>query len=227
MGFNVFFMDYKLGLRNMEEKNHWNELTKLRKKYIISEISLMLILFLFFAFIAPEDWIRFMGCAVVICTLLPAVIWIIKDIRKRRMIEESYIPYSIAKTNMLIALLEDYGINLDKRDSVDKIDLLIQQAEENKIKDNPFIDVNKLLKLFGAIIIPVIAYIATKYAEGKPVEELIALVSFLVIAFVIVFLVIFLTRDDNISLDIYDELIYDLKQLKIFPYIDITTNDNQ
>ena len=148
------------------------------------------------------------------------------------MLEEHYKPYSRARITMLKDLLKKYGIKLDTDDAVDKLDLLIQQAEEGKIYNNPLFDFKKSIKLLGAGIIPAIIYVADQFAERASMEEIIAVATFYIVVFSMIFAIIFAVQPGIMRIiypdnDKYEKLIYDLKQLKIFPYIDITTNNNQ
>lgn len=121
---------------------------------------------------------------------------------------------------MLKNVLQKYS--LDAKD-VSTIDLLIEEAERAQKENDPFISMKKSAEALGAGIIPIIIYVAKEIAEEFSTGKLLYM-ALLVIAIIICLLSIFFTvvpeiknlvyRDNNI----YNDLIYDLRQLKIFSH---------
>lgn len=226
MRFNNFFMEYKLRLKEIRWNIPWSRLPFYRK---VSLIAFIVVASVYMIFVLPKEQVDSMFFCVVSVIFILIFIIIIgifslidsKKRNRRKMLEEHYKPYSRARINMLVELLKNYGIKLNRADGFDKIDLLIEQAEENKIKDNPLLEVSKPLKLFGTIVIPAILFVATKIAEGLTIENLVALAILYVVMLAMIFAIIFSLKS-LITVIIYpdyykyEELIYDLKQLKIF-----------
>ncbi|MEE1153566.1 MAG: hypothetical protein UH241_00220 [Acutalibacteraceae bacterium] len=237
MRFNNFFMEYKLGLEEIRSLIPWDRLPMYRKVLVFALIILSVAYMILSLFQEQLGAIFFSTTSIIYITLFLQLMTFFayfnsKKDNCKRMLEEHYKPYSRARINMLKDLLKKYGIKLDTDDAVDKLDLLIQQAEEDKIYNNPLFDFKKSIKLLGAGIIPAIIYVADQFAERASMEEIIAVATFYIVVFSMIFAIIFAVQPGIMRIiypdnDKYEKLIYDLKQLKIFPYIDITTNDNQ
>lgn len=246
MRFKDFFMEYKLGLKKIGSLIPWKELPFYRKVFIF----LLIVFFCVFAIfsllkerIISSECFFNVSIGLVIIFLVLMVIFFAIDLNEkncRNMLENQYKPTSKKRVTMLVNLLENYGINIDTDDAFDRIDLLIQQAEESKINENPLKPFKKALKIIrviiGACIVPPILYVVNKIADQLSIQNLVALIIYyvtvLAILFVLVFALVFVLQPVIMMIIYpdckkYDELIYDLKQLKIFPYIDSTTNDNQ
>lgn len=229
MRFNNFFMEYKLGLKKIGSFISWNKLPFYRKFFIflLSIASVFYVIFIILAVSKKQinaTW--FLDGSVIFTIILTAIVAIFNFIDsmknfRSRMLQDHYNPNSKDRMNMLIDLLEQYGIKLNTVDSFDRVNLLIQQAEESKTINNPFLNFKKYIKLLGAAIIPAVAYVANKIAEQLSIHDLLIIVigcgMILAITAVIIFalqpVIMKIVYPDN---DKYEELIYDLKQLKIF-----------
>ena len=213
MRFCDFFIEYKIGLKELKTSIPWTKLPLYRKIFIVlifitgvtglifgtlGNIAGSLIIFLLFI-------------------VLFTVFFIIDSSKRnlRKMLDNHYSLTSQRRIDLLLATLRSYNINYN---DVNKIDLLIKQAEESKIKSDPFIDIQKPLKTLGAIIIPVILYVVQIIAEATSKQDLIvmALQSIIIICcvFSIIISVSPIIRDICYrDYNIYENLIYDLNQI--------------
>ena len=223
MRFNNFFMEYKLGLKGIKKTIPLKELPFFRKAFLISLIATSCVSLILFLFLGQGNWtVLYVILAILFVLHWGVFTWMDSRRENRKdMLKNHFIPYSKERMSMLITLLKNYGIKSDQTDYLDKIDLLIQQAEENKIKDNPFLAIGKSLKLFCTVVIPAIVFVATKVAEQLSIQNLIVIVIGYVILLGSFFAMIFalhpfIMKFGYPDYEMYEELIYDLKQLKIF-----------
>lgn len=134
------------------------------------------------------------------------------------MLDDNYLPYSEQRMNAFFSVLEKYKINLMDKDT---LKLLIEQAQSAKIKSNPFIPYRNAFKVLGAVIVPIIAFVAQKIAETTSNAELLTFaIVFLIITictFSVILAVVPILNDlFNRNTKYYDELIDDLNQTIIF-----------
>lgn len=129
-----------------------------------------------------------------------------------------YAPYSAERINMTIGILNKYGINISDTES---IDLLISEAQIAQLHSDFLLPLKKPLQILGAIIVPIVTYVAQKLGDAATQNEMltmaiqIIIISILIFSFIISITPIFKDicyRDYNK----YDELIYDLRQIKLF-----------
>lgn len=120
--------------------------------------------------------------------------------------------------NMVIDVLKKYGIDVQ---NINTLDLLIDETEKAQIQSDYLAPIKKPLKTLSAIIVPIIAFVAQRIGNDATQDELIAMaVQVSVLALLIFSLIHSLTfivkdilyRDYNK----YNELIYDLRQIKLF-----------
>lgn len=126
--------------------------------------------------------------------------------------------YSDNRMNMLKNIFQKYNLDISNAST---IDLLIQEAKDAQIENNPFISINKPAKILLASIISIIAYVAKEIAKSFTTNELmyITLLVITIIFCIIAIITVFIPAIINIiyyDYSKYDELIYDLRQLKIF-----------
>lgn len=126
--------------------------------------------------------------------------------------------YSDNRMNMLKNIFQKYNLDISNAST---IDLLIQEAKDAQIENNPFISINKPAKILLASIISIIAYVAKEIAKSFTTNELmyITLLVITIIFCIIAIITVFIPAIKNIiyyDYSKYDELIYDLRQLKIF-----------
>lgn len=221
MRFNNFFVEYTLRLKEIDDKAGMPEFLKVFLKILKVMGCVYGVLLIFFLLVLQNVvWVL-----IVIVAILLLIMWVVlkcyEFINRSKLLNEYRKPYSRDRMKMLINLLKDYGIKLNSSDSFDKVDLLIKQAEEDKIKYRPFLFLYKFLQVFTSITIPVVAWVATKIAEGLTIENLIVIVFIYVVLVAMFLLCAFSIKSFIIEViypdyNKYEELIYDLKQLKIF-----------
>ena len=217
MRFNDFFTAYKLKLMEAKISSPW--LKPLYRK-IIAALLVLLLSSSVILLVTNHIW----GCFVIfILVLILTFILIIMDSTKKnlqQMLEQHRIPYSQNRIQILLELLSIHKVDITKQET---IDLLIEQAKEEKLRCDPFALVKKPLKTLSSVIIPILAFVATKYAEAITIDTLLVLalqVIIIILASTAMIFSILPIVKELIYRDAtkYDELIYDLKQLKIFEY---------
>lgn len=156
-----------------------------------------------------------------VVALLCLLVFVIIDSTKSNleiMLHDHYAPYSAARINMTIGILNNYGINISDTAS---IDLLISEAQTAQLHSDFLLPLKKPLQILGAIIVPIVAYVAQKIGDAATQDEMLTMAIQIIIISILIFsLVISITpilkdicyRDYNK----YDELIYDLRQIKLF-----------
>ncbi|MCI9462663.1 MAG: cell envelope integrity protein CreD [Lachnospiraceae bacterium] len=225
MRFCDFFIEYKIGLKNIDKKISWMDLPKYRKIFMIIELIFIALTVIFLAlyFLLQSEIFAdlfLIGIVMVVLVLLIFMIFDSNKINLKKMLDGYYSVCSYNRMNMLKNVLQKYS--LDAKD-VSTIDLLIEEAERAQKENDPFISMKKSAEALGAGIIPIIIYVAKEIAEEFSTGKLLYM-ALLVIAIIICLLSIFFTvvpeiknlvyRDNNI----YNDLIYDLRQLKIFSH---------
>lgn len=97
-----------------------------------------------------------------------------------------------------------------------KIDLLIDEAKQAKQDANLFLPIKKPVKALSVLIVPITIYIIQQQFTSSNVgaSNVILLLVYCILIFVAVYTLI--SFIEGIMYGIYDDLIYDLRQLKIF-----------
>lgn len=97
-----------------------------------------------------------------------------------------------------------------------KIDLLIDEAKQAKQDANLFLPIKKPVKALRVLIVPITIYIIQQQFTSSNVgaSNVILLLVYCIFIFVAVYTLI--PFIEGIIYGIYDDLIYDLRQLKIF-----------
>lgn len=216
MRFCDFFIEYKLGLKEISEYIAWPKLPLYRKICIII-MFICLSAFIIFSILQKDKLILL---TTVFCVISLIVFLILDSTPKKQsqMLKEHYKPYSIKRINMVIKLLNNYNIT---QFDTERVDLLINQAKETQIAMDPFLPIIKPFKALCTIIIPISAYVAQKVADKSSVESLvIASIELIciIICIIVIFYALLPTLRNLLYRDYskYDDLIYDLNQIKIF-----------
>lgn len=209
MRFKDFFIEYKIGLKNIKAP----KLPKYRKIFIFL-LSSLAILFIIFALLHNA-----IGAFIIVFILFLMMFgFSIIDSRKKNMeatLNNYYKPYSRNRMDMLKDLLNNYNIDINDKN---KIDLLIEEAQNAQKQCDYLAPLKNSLKILAAIIFPIIAFIANKAEFSEHIFRF-AIYSILIIllAFPIVLTVIPLLKELFYrNYNKYDELIYDLKQIRLF-----------
>ena len=99
--------------------------------------------------------------------------------------------------------------------------MLIEEAKQAQIQCDYIAPLKKPFKTLGAIIIPIVAFVAQKIGNAASQDEMITMALQVIILVLLTFSLIFsltpiikdiLYRDYNK----YDDFIYDLRQIKLF-----------
>lgn len=224
MRFSDLFISYKIGLKDIKSTIPFTTLPLYRKIFIIIflvGITISGILFIFiqniFSFI-PTGF-----------SLIALIIFSIIDSKKdnlKDMLENHYIPYSKKRMDMTIEVLKKYNINIENLDS---IDMLITEAKHAQTSCDFLSQFKKPFKTLGAIIIPIVAFVAKKISEATTPTKVLNMATLAIILILLIFSLIFsfipiikdlFYRDYNK----YNELIYDLRQIKLFYAKNLTNN---
>lgn len=144
------------------------------------------------------------------------------------MLNNHYIPYSRERINMTIGILKKYNINIDNLDSLDE---LIIEAKYAQAECDFLSQFKKNYKIFGASVIPPVVFVANKISEKAETSQMINMgllaIILLLLFFSFIFALIPIIKDLLYSdYDKYNELIYDLRQIKLFYSKKHTLNDD-
>lgn len=216
MRFCDFFISYKIGLKGIKNTIPYTKLPLHRKIAVIAIFATSLLGIILSFFHKTMASIITIGIA-----FLFLLIFVIIDSTKSNlelMLHEHYAPYSAERINMIISILNNYGIEISDTSS---IDLLISEAQSAQLHSDYLLPLKKPLQILGAIIIPIIAYVVQKVGDAATQAEMLSMATQIIIIAILIFsFVISVTpilkyicyRDYNK----YDELIYDLRQIKLF-----------
>lgn len=134
------------------------------------------------------------------------------------MLKEHYTPYSERRMLMTINVLKNYKIDIHNSTS---IDMLIEEAKLAQIQCDYIAPLKKPLKTLVGIIVPIIAFVAQKIGNAATTNEMITMaaevISLVLSFFSLTFLLTPIIKDILYSdYNKYDDLIYDLRQIKLF-----------
>lgn len=216
MRFCDLFISYKIGLKNIKSTIPFTKLPLYRKVFVI--IFFASAIFSSILLIFKQTWA---SCIPITLGALSFIVFFIIDSKKRNlelMLKEHYTPYSEKRMLMTINVLKSYKIDIHNYAS---IDMLIEEAKLARIQCDYIAPLKKPLKTLGAIIIPIIAFVAQKIGNAATPDEMITMAALAIILALLTFSLIFsltpiikdiLYRDYNK----YNDLIYDLRQIKLF-----------
>lgn len=216
MRFCDLFISYKIGLKSIKSTIPFTKLPLYRKIFVIILFASAIISGILLIF--KQTWASYIPMALGIISL---IIFFIIDSMKRNlkvMLQQHYAPYSEKRMNMTINVLKDYGIEIQNFDS---LDMLIEEAKQAQIQCDYIAPLKKPFKTLGAIIIPIVAFVAQKIGNAASQDEMITMALQVIVLVLLTFSLIFsltpiikdiLYRDYNK----YDDFIYDLRQIKLF-----------
>jgi len=216
MRFSDLFISYKIGLKDIKSTIPFTKLPLYRKVFMIifltgTIISSILLIFM-------QNLFSFIPAGL---SLISLIVFSIIDSRKSNlnvMLENHYIPYSERRMNMIIDVLKKYNINIENLDS---LDMLIDEAKYAQIQCDFLSQFKKPFKTLGAIIIPIVVFVAKKISEAATETQMLNMAVLAIILILLIFSLIFsfvpivrdlLYRDYNR----YNKFIYDLRQIKLF-----------
>lgn len=222
MRFCDFFIDYKLGLKEIKNLIPFTKLPLYRKIAIVLVFVIAVIGLIFC--VTQKEILALITFGIAIILLI--VFSIVDSSKKnpKNMLDNHYKLYSQNRMKMLISVLKNYNIQVTNSDI---IDLLITEAKTAQIQCDYLLPLKKPFKALGAIIIPIVIYAAQKIADATTVNELLTISLQIIFIIICVFAIIIAIvpvikdicyRDYNK----YNELLYDLNQVKIFYSKDTT-----
>ena len=222
MRFNEFFIEYKIGLKSIGNLIPWKDSPMYRKVFSIIMLVVIVSFSLFeivLILLTSQVYLPLFCVMIGIIVMMLIVLSIIDSSEKnvKRMLNNYYSTYSYKRMNMLKQIFQKYGLNVTDSTT---IDLLIKEAEMAQ-KKNCFIFPTKGVGILGAAIASIIMFVAKKIAEEWSTDELVymALLVILIIVCLILIIIAFVPSFQDIVYPDnrkYDDLIYDLRQLKIF-----------
>lgn len=216
MRFCDLFISYKIGLKNIKSTIPFTKLPLYRKVFMI----ILLTSFILGGILSIFDQIL-ASYILIGLGVLSLIVFLILDSTKRNlkvMLKEHYIPYSEERMLMTINVLKKYKIDIH---DYNVIDMLIEEAKLSQIQCNYIAPLKRPLKTLGAIIVPIIVFVAQKVGGAAGIDEMITMATQFIILILLIFSLIlalipiikdFLYRDYNK----YEDLIYDLRQIKLF-----------
>ena len=214
MRFHDFFISYKLGLKDIKNLIPFTKLPLYRKFAVIATFSLS-ILSLIMLFIGK---LELAASIFLIAILLTSIFVIINSTKKNlfEMLSKHHKPYSSERMNMILNLLKQYNIT-----EKETIDLLIEEAKEAQVQSDFLYPLKKPLKVLGTVIIPIVVYVAQKIGDSATQEQMITMALQVIIISILIFVLIIAIKQFVVELlyrdyNKYGELIYDLRQVKIF-----------
>ncbi len=226
MRFCDLFISYKIGLKGIKSTIPFTKLPLYRKVIVIilfasSIISGILLIF-------NQTWASFIP---ILLGVISMIVFFIIDSMKTNlevMLNEHYTPYSEKRMHMTINVLSKYRISIHDCES---IDMLIEEAKHAQIQCDYLAPLKKPLKTLGAIIVPIVAFVAQRIGNAATQDEIITMAALIIVLVLLTFSLIFsltpivkdlLYRDYNK----YDDLIYDLRQIKLFYAKETSSSSN-
>lgn len=216
MRFCDLFISYKIKRKDIKNLIPFTKLPLYRKIAVITTLAILLLGCFFILCHRPH--IAYIIFALGLFLLL---VFLVIDSTKRnlnKMLQQHYSPYSNERMNMIIKLLAEYDIDISNQEL---IDLLITEARNSQKNVDYIAAIEKQLKILSTIIIPIIVYAAQKIGNTVSPDEIIIMSAQTIIIILVTYSLIitigqlireFLHRDYNL----YEELISDLTQVKIF-----------
>ena len=216
MRFCDLFISYKIGLKSIKSIIPFTKLPLYRKVSVIIIFASAIISVILL--ILKQIWASYIP--IILGATLTIVFLIINSSKKnlKLMLDEHYAPYSEKRMQMAIDILRKYKINIH---DIESINMLIEEAKYAQIQCDYLSPIKKPLKTLSAIIIPIIVFVAQKIGDTATQDEMIAMATQIIVLVLLIFsLILSLTpivkdilyRDYNK----YDELICDLRQIKLF-----------
>lgn len=157
MRFCDLFIRYKIGLAEIKSTIPFTKLPLYRKIAVIATFAISIVVALLFILKLFNPAFITIGISIV-----SLMVFIIIDSRKKnlnRMLNNHYSPYSKNRMNMVIKVLQEFGIEVQNTNT---IDLLIDEAQKAQIQSDYLLPLKKPLQTLAATIVPIIVYFAKK-----------------------------------------------------------------
>ena len=216
MRFCDLFISYKFGLKDIKSTIPFTKLPLYRKIFIIILLVLLSLSVIFILF----NQCFYFHVSVALVIFLVIVFYIIER-RKRnikKILKNSYIPYSIKRINMVIGILQKYNIDIN---DIDSLNMLMDEAKHEQIQCDYLLLFKKSLKAFSAVIISTIGFFANKflavYNSNEIIYVYIQTLNICLLIYIIIFCISPIFNDVFYSdYNKYDEFINDLRQIRLF-----------
>lgn len=210
------FISYKIGLKGIKSTIPFIELPFYRKVFVVILFVWVIIAFILCELVDPK-----LAFYVVLMATVAFIPFFIIDSMKKNlevMLNEHYVPYSNKRMEMTINVLKEYGIDIYNGNA---IDMLIEEAKLAQNQSNYLAIFEKSFKPLGAIVVSVIAFVAKKYCDLETPDVVINMAAKFILVTILGFslgVVIIPTLKDIFFRDykMYKEMIYDLRQVKLF-----------
>ena len=219
MRFCDFFISYKIGLKNIPGAIPFTELPFYRKLFASVFLALVIVGAILYVIEKPTAL-----CVSIILTIMWVVAFCIINSTKSNleiMLRDYYVPNSKKRINMTIDILQNYGIDIQNSES---IDLLIKEAQSAQSQCDYLTFLKKPIKTLSAIIIPIIVFVAQQIGSSIDQNEMIIIAVQAIVVIILIFTLETIVKDVFYrDYNKYNELVYDLRQIKIFYSNQIST----
>lgn len=216
MRFCDLFISYKIGLKGIKSTIPFTKLPLYRKIFVIILFACAIISAILSIFKLASIALILLG----ICVISFIVFLVINSTKGNLqiMLNDHYEPYSQKRMTMIIDVLDKYKIDIH---NIESLDMLIEEAKQEQLHCDYLQPLKKPIKTLGAIIIPIIVFVAQKIGDAATLDETITIaaeaITLILLFSSLIFLLIpsfknLLYRDYNK----YNEFIYDIRQLKLF-----------
>ena len=213
MRFCDLFLSYKIALKEIKSTIPFTELPLYRKVFMVIFLAGILISGIFFV----VGW-RAAATVLLLLWALFLLGFIFVDARKKnqqKMLDEHYKPYSEKRMKMALDVLKKYGLDAGDAETIDR---LIEEAKYAQEKCDYAEALKKPFKTLGAMIIPIVVFIANEISGAATFDEKILMAVQAIMVIILTFSLVVLlapTIKDFLSSDYnkYEEFIYDMRQL--------------
>lgn len=216
MTFSIFFIEYKLERKKLKSLIPFKELPDYRK--ILFASMLIGIAITLIGLVIKNEICLGIGIVEIFGTAIAAGILNSREKNLKPMLENHYKPYSNDRMKTITNLLSKYKIDTS---DVNRIDLIIEEAKEKQKECDYFMLLKKPINALRVVIAPVLLFFAGKITLNMGVSEIFQATIISVILIISGYIIIFSLMDvlkDLIYREYnkYEELIFDLRQVKIF-----------
>ena len=136
----------------------------------------------------------------------------LSDTRDLSVLIQNSKEYSTDRMNILLDLFKENNLPI----TTQKIDLLIDEANQAKQDADLFLPLKQPVKALSVLIVPITIYIIQQLFTSSNVGASNAILLLVYCIFIFVAVYTLIPFIEGIMYGIYDDLIYDLRQLKIF-----------
>jgi kynurenine formamidase len=216
-----FFNRYRISMKDISSTIPFWQLPVYRKCFVVLFVITVIVGMTLMMF----NQVKYACVTFILSVIFIAVFFILDSLKKNRrlMVEKYYEPYSCKRMRIVSELLNRYGINPC---DIGTIDLLIEESKLAQSNCDYFKPILKPLKVIAAITGPVLLYAFKRIGDLFTLDDMIRSIVWIVVLSILSYsmlLVLDVFRKEVLYKDynLYEELIYDLRQIKIFGTNDI------